>query len=162
MAHVGWGCGEAVGTQCSKAARAAAVHACQLFNPCHALPGAISGRQTVEACVTLPRSHHWQGLLGQAGAVWQRPLDPLTLLGQDTKPPPHCDFLPPICCAAPHELAPYLSLLATDGRLVMVGLSPEPLPLAPFAVAARECSGQQEQAGGGSCASGLLSSVGAC
>ncbi|KAL4447874.1 hypothetical protein ABPG75_005093 [Micractinium tetrahymenae] len=39
--------------------------------------------------------------------------------------------------SAPHELATYLNLLDTDGRLVMVGLSPEALPLPPFAVAAR-------------------------
>lgn len=41
------------------------------------------------------------------------------------------------CVSAHHELAPYLSLLGTDGKLVMVGLSPTPLPLPAFAVAAR-------------------------
>lgn len=40
--------------------------------------------------------------------------------------------------AAPHDLAAYLALLRTDGRLVMVGLPPDPLALPAFAVTARE------------------------
>lgn len=49
-----------------------------------------------------------------------------------------CRFpsLPPP--AAPHDLAAYLSLLKTDGRLVLVGLPPEPLSVPPFALTARE------------------------
>jgi hypothetical protein len=40
--------------------------------------------------------------------------------------------------AAPHPLAPYLSLMRTDGRLVMVGLPPKPLEVPAFALTARE------------------------
>lgn len=40
--------------------------------------------------------------------------------------------------AAPHDLAAYLSLLKTDGCLVLVGLPPEPLTVPAFALTARE------------------------
>lgn len=51
---------------------------------------------------------------------------------------PRCPpFLLAPLLAAPHDLAAYLSLLRTDGRLVMVGLPPDPLALPAFAVTAR-------------------------
>lgn len=40
--------------------------------------------------------------------------------------------------AAKHDLLPYLSLLATDGKLVLVGLPPESLEVPAFALTSRE------------------------
>lgn len=49
----------------------------------------------------------------------------------------------PLVCtpAAQHDLVAYLSLLKTDGRLVLVGLPPEPLAVPAFALTSREPHG---------------------
>lgn len=52
--------------------------------------------------------------------------------------PPHLALPAARCGAAQHDLMTYLSLLKTDGRLVMVGLSPEPLEVPAFALTSRK------------------------
>ena len=56
--------------------------------------------------------------------------------------------------AAQHDLASYMALLGTNGKLVMVGLPPEPLELAPSLVVPREW-----RAGGGAAAAELPASL---
>lgn len=60
-----------------------------------------------------------------------------------------CTAITPPPLAAQHDLAPYLSLLRTDGRLVLVGLPPEPLEVPAFALTASErvCSPAAAEAG---------------
>lgn len=41
-------------------------------------------------------------------------------------------------CAAKHDLGTYLSLLATDGKLVMVGLPEEPVAFPAFNIVGSE------------------------
>jgi hypothetical protein len=45
----------------------------------------------------------------------------------------------PPCPAAPHDLADYLALLCTEGRLVLVGLPPEALQLPAWSLTSRAC-----------------------
>lgn len=56
---------------------------------------------------------------------------PFTSLPPAPPPPTHTH-------AAPHDLGPYLSLLRTDGKLVLVGLPPDPLQVAAGYLISRE------------------------